>query len=112
MLLLQPPLPHKLINERHTMTRRDKRPSQFRCLSGLLLGLMAAVLAGVLGKLNEALCSLVRTGSQACAVIPADLFYLLYGFAAVGCVFTLYRAYRDFYVGEYYMDLMRRDNRW
>ncbi len=94
------------------MTRRYKRPSQLRCLSGLLLGLMAAVLASLLGKLNEVLCSLMRTSSQACAVVPADVFYLLYGFAAVGCVFTLYRAYRDFYVGEYYLDLMSRDNRW
>ncbi len=91
------------------MKIRTKRPNEFRCLIGAVYGLLAIVLAVFLNQLNSALCGLltVRIQVQQCVVIPTDLLNALYWVAAAGLVFTCYRIYRDFYVGDYYFDLLK-----
>lgn len=96
------------------MSKHTKRPSELRSLVGAVYGVFALVMAGLLNKLNEVLCSLVsfRSTIHVCAPVSEDVIHLLYWAAVAGCVFSCYRAYRDFYVGDYYADLVSRDHRW
>lgn len=94
------------------MARHSKRPSELRCLVGVAYGILALLLASILNKLNETLCTLLsaRATNQECGPLPADVIHLLYWAGAAGCAWTCYRAYRDFYTVDYYLDLVSQDD--
>jgi hypothetical protein len=90
------------------MGRRHKRPSEYRFLLELQPTLYALAIAYLLYQIRDVPCivSALAKVQQACRIDYPDYIWLgllafaLYGLAACG-----YRVYRDFYLGEYWMDL-------
>ncbi len=96
------------------MAKRSKRPSEFRCLVGVVYGVYAFLMVRVLTGLNEALCIFLNAQAALpeCAPVPAAFIHLIYWAGVGACALTCYRAYRDFCVGDYYRDLMDHNHRW
>lgn len=90
------------------MARRIKRPNKLRCLAGSAYATFALLMVVLINRFNGTLCALVSARSPLveCAPVPASFVHVLLWAAAVGWGWTCYRAYRDFYAGDYFMDLV------
>ncbi len=89
--------------------RRQQRPRELRCLAGATFGLMVMIFALAFRFMEGALCSMLATKapSVVCLVFPPAAFTVLQVLSFAGFTVTLYRAYRDFYRGDYYLDLAK-----
>jgi hypothetical protein len=88
--------------------RRKKRPSEYRFLAELYPTACALLFAFMLTKIPAVLCAPAAMAGVACNIQFPNYVWLgllaagLYGIAA-----SAYRFYRDFYLGEYWLDLER-----
>ena len=89
---------------------RRRPPNQYRCLAGMLFAMMAIGAAVGLHTFESALCALMLSKAPAvqCAIVPSAAFNLMLLASAGGLMMTLYRAYRDFYKGDYYLEMAER----
>lgn len=88
------------------MRRRAKRPSQYRFLAGA--GFAVLVLFGTIAlRLFESgLCGLYSMAQPpTCSILPPALYTIAFAVEVLGCAYSAYRFYRDFYKGDYYIDL-------
>lgn len=91
------------------MRKRFNRPSEFRCLAGSMYALVALTIAYALRVVDGAVCGLAGASAAVpCHVFPSALYVALFVVGAGGLALTIYRAYRDFYRGDYYVDLADR----
>lgn len=89
--------------------RRRPRPSQYRFLFELKPTLLAFVGALGLAKFFDVVCSLslLSHAQQTCRdQLPSYLWWGFVAMAIYGVGACAYRYYRDFYLGEYWTDLM------
>jgi hypothetical protein len=84
-----------------------KTPSRYRCLRGAAIAVVCLGVAGLLTLLDDSHCAGVRKVLVSCEHVPGFLVPLCLIGAAVGVLHTAYRAYRDFWVGDYLWDLKR-----
>jgi len=90
--------------------RRNKKPSQYRFLGRLYPSLVAAFAMYYLDAISKIPCylKLLAPNPANCQVeMPGFLFWGLAAVFAFGVVAAGYRYYRDFYLGEYWLDLER-----
>ena len=91
--------------------RRKKRPSEYRFLLELQPTLYAIVAAFMLDWYLDLPCLLtaLAKAQTACRIDLPGAGYIWFGLLAValyGIAAAAYRFYRDFYLGEYWVDLM------
>ena len=91
--------------------RRKKRPSQYRFLKNLYPSVVAIVILFALDGLASIPCGLkmLVIDPATCKVqMPSFLYWWLAGLFLFGIVAAGYRYYRDFHLGEYWVDLEGR----
>ncbi|SMP79649.1 hypothetical protein [Noviherbaspirillum suwonense] len=91
--------------------RSRRRPSQYRFLFKLKPTAFAFVFAVFLDQVLNVPCSFAIIGriQPACrAVVPTYVWWGIVFMGIYGIAACLYRYYRDFYLGEYVMDLEDR----
>jgi hypothetical protein len=99
-----PPKPRRVVD----MPAQPSTPQQFRCLRGVVIGLLCAFSILVLDYAHTALCSVFAgSASELCAPLLPDI-EASWGWVALllGAGRSIYRAYRDFFEGDYYLDLL------
>jgi hypothetical protein len=90
--------------------RRSKKPNQYRFLRWLYPSAVAVVMMYFLDAMSELPCQLrlLAPNPATCRVeMPSFLFWGLAAVFVFGVVAAGYRYYRDFYLGEYWLDLDR-----
>jgi hypothetical protein len=78
----------------------------YRFLAGTGFAVMALFVAVALRLMESALCGLhMMAHVPTCSVVPPALYTVAFAAAFLGCTYSAYRFYRDFYKGDYYVDL-------
>jgi hypothetical protein len=88
--------------------RNKKRPSQYRFLRWLYPSAVAVLIIFVLDTVATIPCSLKSLAPDPATCRVEMPNFLMWGLVAVftfGIAAAGYRFYRDFYLGEYWMDL-------
>ena len=87
---------------------KRKIPNIYRCLEPLGWSALALILAWAYGKFMEASCglfvSITKTASCPAEEMPTYLFWTFAALFIYGFIGFAYKAYRDFYKGDYWMD--------
>ena len=87
--------------------RRRKQPSQYRFLAELWPTFYAFIACFMLDKILDLPCvlNIIAKTQTACRVeVPAYLWLVILAPALYGIAASAYRFYRDFYLGEYWID--------
>jgi hypothetical protein len=82
-----------------------RRPSRLRFLAGAAVGVAALLAVVSLAHFEASFCAHLKRTLPSCSMFPPWVFQLGVFVAVAGCAFSVYRWYRDFQVGEYYVDL-------
>ena len=88
-----------------------KRPNELRALNWTVLGLPCLLFALMLKLVEGPACSFMRLIEVDCmwAIEVPDVLYDILFAVAAGCLLlTVYRAYRDFWKGDFEVDLAIR----
>ena len=84
------------------MPRRRKRPSQLRFLVPVLTGAPTLAVLWTANSIQGVVC---KPGIP-CPGLPPVVTYTLLAVFCLGFLASGYRAYRDFVLGEYWIDLV------
>jgi len=88
--------------------RRRKRPSQYRFLTGLWPTFYAVIACFVLDKILDLPCIInimAKTQTACRSEAPGYLWLAFLAVSLYGIAAAAYRYYRDFVLGEYWIDL-------
>ncbi len=77
-----------------------KLPRKAHCVLGALFSLLCLMFIGSLIAIEHAACGTVFGGS--CGVVPPSSIVCLAAGVLIGLLWTAYKTYRDFHLGEYW----------
>jgi hypothetical protein len=93
--------------EAGAMIRNTALPSRYRCLRGAAFAVLCLVVAALLIVFDDSWCGGLRALMVPCEGVPVVVIPLCLIGAVCGVVHTAYRAYRDFWMGDYLWDVKR-----
>jgi hypothetical protein len=88
------------------MRRRAKRPSKYRFLAGGGIATLVLIATIALRLLESGFCGLhAMAHVSTCSIVSPVFYTIAFGIELLGCAYSAYRFYRDFYKGDYYIEL-------
>jgi len=84
--------------------KRTRKPHRAHCLVGALFSLLCLTFIGSLLAIERAICGMASNAASLCSVVPANWIPGLAAGAVLGLLWTAYKAYRDFHLGEYWFE--------